>query len=197
MKSHRKNLISKQSWKVIQVTPNYGTCIEAEIPWDSFGLILTRQPVCGIALNFIRDKSHKTGRFATRGLEIVEVDAAYTSMNYMMHRLVWTRRVALIHIWDAIQITRSMRIFKYLDSLVHWELRMLNFPNQFSYIERQTRRQWVPFLKSLVWLSRGSNLRPSGSEEDALTTGPSLQLIGSICMLKCLDWGPHQFKKAP
>jgi len=47
----------------------------------------------------------------------------------------------------------------------------LTFPLPFSYIERETRRQWVPLLKSLVWLSWDSNLRPTGCEADALSLG--------------------------
>ena len=39
----------------------------------------------------------------------------------------------------------------------------LTFPLPFSYIERETRRQWVPFLKSLVWLGRG--LKPTNKAE--------------------------------
>ena len=44
--------------------------------------------------------------------------------------------------------------------------------------ERLTRRQKVPFLKSLVWPCQGSNPQPPDREVDTLTTRPSCQQGG-------------------
>ena len=55
--------------------------------------------------------------------------------------------------------------------LLHWYLRVFNFPTPFSYVEHQTRRQLVPFLKSLVRLSRGWNPRPTGCKAGAQSQG--------------------------
>ncbi len=65
----------------------------------------------------------------------------------------------------------------YSRGLVHWKLPMFTPPLLSFNVERLTRRQQVPFLKSLVWPGQDSNPRLPDPAAGALTTRLHVRLL--------------------
>ena len=71
-----------------------------------------------------------------------------------------------------------------IGGLVHWLLREFNFPIPFSYVERQTRRQWVTILKVFGMTRPGLEPTTYRLWGRRSTTGPSLLWLLNVQSIK-------------